>query len=169
MRKTKPDNLKAERLQLAVPQSFARYAQVTGCSQLFQEMLAERVLGVSRPEFRQMYAGEPDIRFKPEPLEKAYIRAARWILESKVHKIWQTGSMLIFKVEWTVTGNQTLCGIKLAAGPGFKNVIYDDILNQAAMQDGIVPPAIAGEASTKLKIVQNWANYSYCGPEATND
>ena len=127
MRKKKPDNLKAKQVTISLPESFLCYCDQP--SKRLATAIAEDVLGIHINDFPRAY--KDDTRFKRDPWEQEYIRAARWILESEVTKITAHGDhgehyKYDLDVEWLKTGDLVTVSIYNGEG-GFHHVIYDSV------------------------------------------
>lgn len=174
MRQKKAANLKRIGLTVSLPQSIKAYiaADCDDPSFTIQRWAAERVLGAVMEEHWAIYSGMVDIRYKPEPLKKSYIRAARWILESRITRIWQHEWAVTVEAEWLLTGVKGFYLIDLMAGPGFVHVLYDHVVAGPDESHGepvsvlaLIEPILKGPSEWyKWTILKAWIRNSYRRP-----
>lgn len=132
MRKPKPEALKAEKVMVVLPPSFRKYFQELEESPTrhLQHHIASEVLGVTLEDFARVYGDEKrDQRFKRDTPAQEFIRAARWILESRImgYHVISPSSGVDLQVRWEVPGVTTDVTINLMnTFKGFRHVIYDD-------------------------------------------
>jgi len=173
MRATKPEYLKAKKLMISVPNSFAEFIQQDcgNASFTVQRWVAQRVVGDIMGEHWAAYENSPNMQYKKESHKKSYIRLVRWILESKISKMWENDGVLFLRVKWDITQAETLCCVDFYTGPGFHHVIYDE---EIELDDPILdhkktkvvtkldikkfPPRCS---KYKLKVVSAWIRHSY--------
>ena len=135
MRKEKPENLRSTTLTITLPQSFDTLLKQSldlAPSKILQEAVAEHVLGVSLLDLELEYAKPHSTPSKPESAHKAFIRAARWILESDIVGFAEETRNIhgdpicvwYIDVIWKLTDRRVLVRID-GDRPGFQHILYD--------------------------------------------
>ena len=152
MRKPKQDNLKTRTVCISLPPSFADNVSSIlpdGLSASLQLAMASKVIGQPLEAFQEAYGDpEADCRFHRDSPAKELIRAARWILESKIVTVLVDSkfgygpipdpythanlpSELIVVVDWLIPGERVWCKLNLRNEGGYRRVLYDGIFSDA--------------------------------------
>ena len=174
MRQRKSTNNKAQLLTASSPASLINYVKEgnipgIGPSDIFQRSVALCVTGCTLQDFEDLYhPGKPghDDQFKPEQVSKLYVRAARWILESRIECAEIRGGSLYLSVTWLHSGERTTC-VVTSVFQGCRRVVYDALATCIPEND-----ILGGDRTefnnflltlnpTKARIVGNWVRHAY--------
>lgn len=125
-RKKKGEGMRYKTKMITAPGSFFTESGLNP-TEVFQDAVASRVTGISLEDYSHAY-GKGAHAFRPETPKQAWIRAARWILESEILEARDAGGAGIYLlVRWPLSGATT----GLLVGPPAtmpylpKHVIYD--------------------------------------------
>ncbi len=175
MRLSKADNLKAVQTIVTLPPSLMAHAKSLATSNTWaSNIIASHILqGLTEKDFERAYC-IVDVRSKRDPINKEFVRAARWICEGFITSKVSMDGILYFHVQWLKSEKENWVAIDpKGISSGFIHVIYDTVVTDPMTLEKLnqmpTHPRIVGvlynsllrtDADTlKGRVISAWINH----------
>lgn len=142
MRNTKKENLKRVSKGITLPKSYVDYIEGLDVTSSFsgglQVAIAEKIMGISLEEYttafgqlvydkNKLYHTHMFVGYVTEPIDKAFIRTARWMLESEISAGYLIEGTLTLEVYWKLTGVTTGVQVNVENPNNSFRLLYDGV------------------------------------------